>query len=264
MAGQDDLVASLQAIMAARGEQLGEPPTPEELLAYRDGRLGEEERQAIADKLVLYPDAARTLADLAAFPDVEPAPGTPELSAEEIGARWQTFRRRLADRPPPRAAPISVTFWRRPAWQLAAAALLGLAIGWAAGFAARAWRDSSGAAVNVQIAELSPADGEGARSAIKPVTLGEGSEELLLVLGAATREEPTFQDYEAEVSDALGRRVWSRGGLRPTELGTFQLAFRRGALAPGRYRIDLFGRSPGGKILVGSYTLWLLHAAAPQ
>src|SRR3954468_21816061 len=96
--------------MAAQRNELGEPPSPEELLAYRDGRLDPEARQRIEDKIAIYPEAARALADLAAFPDVEAAPGTPELSDEEIGPRWQTFRLKLPELPPvPAAQPAPST-----------------------------------------------------------------------------------------------------------------------------------------------------------
>src|SRR5436309_13901561 len=95
--------------MARKRDELGGPPSPEELLAYRDGRLEPAERQRMEARIAVHPEAARALADLAAFPDVEPASGTPELSDEEIGARWQAFRQRLPELPrqeePARAAP---------------------------------------------------------------------------------------------------------------------------------------------------------------
>ncbi|MFP5287044.1 MAG: hypothetical protein ACLGI9_14985, partial [Thermoanaerobaculia bacterium] len=83
--------------MAAKREELGGPPTPEELLAYRDGRLDPAARQSVEARLALHPDAARALADLAAFPEVEPAPGTAELSDEEVEARWMALREKLGE-----------------------------------------------------------------------------------------------------------------------------------------------------------------------
>jgi len=116
----------------------------------------------------------------------------------------------------------------------------------------------------VQIAELAPAEGGGVRSAPVPVELEEGSEELLLVLGVGgPGEDRRFTGYEADVIDAAGRRIWSRQGLRPTDLGTFQLAFHRGALAPGTYRIHLFGHGAGGRVPAGSYSLRLLAGTPP-
>ncbi len=85
--GQEDLDKSLKAIMAVKRDELGEPPTPEELLAYRDGRIDPAERRRMEARIAVYPDAARALADLAAFPAVEPAPGTPEASPKKRSAR---------------------------------------------------------------------------------------------------------------------------------------------------------------------------------
>jgi anti-sigma factor RsiW len=270
VSGQNDLAKSLKAIMAARREDAGASPTPEELLAYRDGKLEPEERRRLEERIALYPDAARVLADLAAFPDVEAAAGTPELSQADVEARWQAFRRRLPDLPAapgateregvrasgPGAAPLSRG--SRPGLRLAAAAILGLVAGWVAGSRELAVHGRSGSAINVSIAELTPAGGEGLRSAPSPVEIPEGSEELVLVLGAPAREPVGIRGYAAELVDAGGRRIWSRQGLRPTALGTFRLAFRRGALDPGVYQVRLLGRDGRKRVLLATYDLRLL------
>lgn len=265
MGGQDDLNSSLKAIMAARREGLGEPPTPDELLAYRDGLLAPEELQRIAAQIACHPDAARTLADLLAFPEVEAAPGTPQLSEEEIDARWQDFRQRLPEQPVTFPAP-AVRQGRRwgAAPRLVAAALLGLGVGWAADYAARAGRDHPGPAAPgmpatpaiTEIAELAPVE-EGLRSAPSPVELPESAEALVLVLGGRARAERELPSYEVEVVDRHGRRVAARHGLHPTALGTFPLSFRRADLPPGRYRIDLFGVERGSRVRLATYELRL-------
>jgi anti-sigma factor RsiW len=275
--GQGDLELSIKAIMAARREELGRPPTPEELLAYRDDRLSPEQRLKVEALIAVYPDAARALADLGAFPEVEPAPETPEISGAEIDAGWQAFHRRLLDLPTPEfqgevhpggiTAPTAV---RSPAFPgraamlrfAAAAALVALGVGWIAGYlTARAARDRHAAAINVKIAELAPAEEGRLRSAAAAVAMPAGAEELLLVLGAPRAEEAGYSDYQAEVVDAAGRPVWSLPGLRPTPLGTFQVSFRRGALAPGRYVIRLFGSDRRRRTLLTIYELRLLAAA---
>ncbi len=259
MGEQDDFAASLRAIMAAKREELGGPPTPEELLAYRDGRLDPSERKSVEARIAVYPDAARTLADLAAFPEVEPAPGVPDISAEEVSARWQSFRQRLADLPAPQPAmpeepretpvvslhPEPSAARGIPAWWLAAAASVALAAGLGGGFlAGRTSRNPVPAsAINVAIAELRPVEEGGNRAAASPVELPQDAEDLVLVLGLADAGD--FPDYEAEIVDTQGVRVWFRGGLQPTQLGNFQLSFRRGVLGPGQYRIDLFARQQG-------------------
>ncbi len=276
MSGQNDLAKSLKAIMAARRKDAGASPTPEELLAYRDGALEPEERRRLEERIALYPEAARVLVDLAAFPDVEAAPGTPELSAEEVEVRWEAFRERLPDRPgtprtsergevrtADRSAQAPPRAWRS-GLHFAAAAVLGLVIGWAARSRVPAVHDRSGSAINVSVVELTPIGGEGLRSAPSPVEVGEGAEELVLVLGAPPREPPGMRGYQAELVDAGGQRVWSRQGLRPTALGTFLIAFRRGALDPGTYRLRLFGSDGEKRTLLTSYDLRLLAADAAR
>lgn len=264
MGGQEDFVNSLKAIMAAKREELGEPPTPEELLAYRDGRLDPEQRRRIEAKLAVYPDEARALADLATFPDVEAAPGTPELTDEEIGARWQTFRQQLTklpetERPKATAAPAAVRRKLTP-WWLAAAAMAALAVGWAGGFlTARASRDLPGTAINVQIAELTPIEDDGPRSAESAVAMPEGSEELVLIL--ATEEERNFPAYTVEVVNTEGVPILTREGLHPAPLGTFHLSFRREALRPGTYRIHLFGQGTEARTRIASYELRLFEGS---
>lgn len=50
-------------LMADRREQLGDPPTAEELQDYMDGKLPAEEEERIRELLVCYPDLARSLAE---------------------------------------------------------------------------------------------------------------------------------------------------------------------------------------------------------
>lgn len=272
MGGQEDLGKSLKAIMATKRKDVGGPPSPEELLAYRDGRLDPAERQRIEAGIALYPDAARALADLAAFPDVEPAPGTPELSDEEIDDRWQAFRSRLPERPPAPPARATPAIEARPRWglrrtsfdpRLAAAALVILAVGGIAGFlGGRASRVPPESAINVRIAELAPEEEGGTRAAPIPLEMPEGSEELVLVLG--TRAQKEFPTYEAEIVDSTGARIWEREGLHPTALGIFQVSFRQGALKPGNLHLRLFGREGGTRTPVASYELRLAPGARPR
>jgi hypothetical protein len=270
--GQEDLGKSLKAIMATKRKDAGEPPSPEELLAYRDGRLDAAERQRIEERIALYPDAARALADLAAFPDLEPAPGTPELSDEEIDARWQTFRSKLPERPAPppaRATPAVEAAPRRSLRRssfdprLAAAALVILTVGGAAGFlGGRASRVPNESAINVKIAEIAPQGEGGSRAAPVPLEMPEGSEELVLVLSPGAQKD--FSAYEAEIVDSRGERIWEREGLHPTEPGTFQVSFRQGALKSGNLHLRLFGREGGTKTLIATYELRVTPGAGPR
>lgn len=244
MSGRDDFATALEAIMARQREELGEPPTPEELLAWRDGLLDPAARERMEARIAVHPDAARALADLAAFPDLEPDPDGPELPDEEAG--WLAFRARLADVsipvPPPVRAPRPVPGW------LAAAAVLALAAVGAGGFlAGRASRPLPGPGRNVVIAEVAPAGdpGEAVRASAPPVEIPEESDELLLILALPATE--TSARFTAEILDPNSARLWSGSGLTPTPEGTIRLSFRREAIPPGTYRIDLFGMDGRGR-----------------
>ena len=269
--------------MAAKREELGEPPTPDELLAYREGRLDPAARERLEARIAIYPEAARTLADLAAFPDIEPAPGVKDVSAEEVAARWRSFRQKLPDRPtnpvpskPPAPEPAPILRHEprapqaphahsgSPARGLAAAASVALAVGLGGGYlAGRASLDPApSSSINVTIRDLQPTGEGGERTggASDPVELPEESEELLLILN--TDDPGTFAAYTAEIVDAQGARVWSRDRLQPTEVGAFHVSFRRNVLPPGTYRIELFGQAGEDRRLLETYELRIVEEPA--
>lgn len=95
-----------EALIAALAEEArsagGEPPDPEEILAYLKGRLSPEEEQRLGRHLVASPGAAHALLDLADFEAAEAAAGThpPDVA---VHAGWRDFERNLPDaRPRPR------------------------------------------------------------------------------------------------------------------------------------------------------------------
>jgi hypothetical protein len=261
MGGRDDFDRAFKAVMAARRKELGEP-TAEELLDYRDGRMDPAARQSLEERLAIDPDAARALADLAAFPEVEPAPGVAELTEEEVERRWQTLHEKLEELPPPAAVPAPVASSpagsprieapahrasrRAPVLRLAAAAALVLAAGWIGFLSGRASRPSP---VNVSVAlvELTPLEESGARS-LPPVNVSGSPEEVVLVLGLPAANE--LPEYRVEIVDAQGVRLWSGGGLRPTPLGTVQLSIQRSALPEGTSRIRLLDGRNGSLLAV--------------
>ena len=273
MGGRDDFDEALKAVMAARREELGEPPTPEELLDYRDDRLDPAARRSVEERLALDPDAARTLADLAAFPEVEPAPGTAGLSEDEVALRWQSLHEKLRALPeqptapaaPKPSEPVAVQRARedrregsgrgepgRSRWLgLAAAALLLLAVGWIGGFVSgrvsRPPRPEEAVQVAVALVELTPLE-EGEERSSPPVEVSGAPEEVVLVLGLPAASE--LPEYRVEILDAQGTRLWSGGGLHPTPLGTIDLSIRRSALPAGTSRIRLFDAERGSLLAV--------------
>src|SRR5215210_2919199 len=272
VSGRDDFIAAREAIMARKREELGEPPTPEDLLAYRDGRLDPAARELLEAKIAVYPEAARALADLAAFPDIAPGPGTPELSDQEMDASWEAFRQRLEKLPRP--APARPAFpvpspMRRPApWQGAAAAVLFLSIGLGIGYLLGAGRPPAPDAavrpsLNTTIAQLEPLDEDRLRAAAAPFELPDESDELLLILVLPGTQD--YPGYAAEIFNREGTKLWAGDGLRPTAEGTVRMSFDRSAFPPGSYRIHLFGQDgKGQQKAVGKYELRVALTPVPS
>ena len=65
-----------QELMAEQRQRLGEPPTAEELLAYMNGELSANEEEVMRDRLVAWPEIARSLA--------EPFPDQPEAVVRNV------------------------------------------------------------------------------------------------------------------------------------------------------------------------------------
>jgi hypothetical protein len=237
--------------MARERGELGEAPSPEELLAYRDGLLSPEQREILERKIDAFPQAARALADLAAFPDVEPVPGVREIGPEELTARWVEFRRLLA---PPQRQPFPLARWAMAAGLLAALGAAGAA-GFLAGRSAE--HDRRRAAINVVVAELVPRAEGSLRSegAGERVEVGREAEALVLVLSLA--EPESFPSYGVEILDRRERSAWKGEGLLPRLPGRFVLVFDRGVLAPGAYRIKLTGLSASTTTTLAIYELEL-------
>lgn len=254
MGGREDLIASLRAIMAEREGSRESPPSPEELVAYREGLLAPEERAAVAAKLDRFPDAARALADLDAFPDVEPAPGVEEPGEADVRAGWADFQRRLEER---QVTPATTTPERRhDKLSLAAAAVVLLVVGLFLGFLLG--RAVPGASVNDTVVELRPVEegrvrdaGEGRRR----VELAPGAGHLVLLL--AVTDPGDFADYSVWVESGAGREIFRARGLRPDRLGTFRVTLPVRRLDAGRLRVVLSGHAEGEERVVATYAVTL-------
>jgi len=135
MARNTTLSEDLGALAEEQRSRLGEPPTTEQLIAYRDGRLPEEEAERIRDRLAVDPEWAAVYLDLKRFPDLDrPAAGGD--SDADVDDAWRTLSSQL-DRTETGAGKV-IAFRRaaiRPAagralLALAATLILGLGLTW--------------------------------------------------------------------------------------------------------------------------------------
>ena len=116
MIRKDDWETVLVRLNAEEHEDLGLPPTTEEMLAFDEGRLSAEDMERVRRLLVAYPDLARALA--------HPVPEDDEsLPAGELDRQWMEFQQTLLRRP--KLGRVLV-FWKASA---ALAAALAIAFG---------------------------------------------------------------------------------------------------------------------------------------
>lgn len=117
MARDSTFAEDLDALAEDERSRLGEPPTAEELIAYRDGKLTEEGAERVRDRLAVDPELASIYLDLQSDP---PALAADAPAGADVDEAWRTLSARLG-------RPTVVPFHRRPAGRvllaLAAAAV---------------------------------------------------------------------------------------------------------------------------------------------
>lgn len=242
MERDEQLRERIEELGAEARERLGAPPSPEQILAYHEGRLGPDERLAVEEGLAAFPDAARLLRDLVRFPDLEPAAGDAEPPDDEIDARWQEFRAR---RQPTAGARRTASSTPRAVWswlRLAAVAVLAAGLGYAVG----SWSRAPESRVNLASAALMPVGSDTARGGeAEEVRLAEAAEGLVLSL-YYPQAPPAA--YRLTVHRKDGDAVLERGGLAPPADDWFLVDLPPQGLTPGRYRIEL--TAPGAAPVV--------------
>lgn len=278
-----ELRERIRAVQAEAGERLAAEPSPEQILAYHEGRLDPADRVAVEEGIAANPEAARLLRDLARFPEVKADPGVFVPSDEEVEAGWRAFQKarggptastsgdgRSGGRderlPAPELAGPSERLepprerrsggdhgssrrWittRRVAVVVGLAAMLLVAVGLGYRLGVQAGPPES--RINLALAALSPIGGGVDRGgAVTEVRVRESAEGVLLSLsymGAA------YPSYALDVYDPAGKRVLHRADLESAEAGSFLLDLPREILGSGRYRFELSAPGEDGPLAV--------------
>ncbi|HYH09532.1 MAG TPA: hypothetical protein VEK11_20965 [Thermoanaerobaculia bacterium] len=230
-----------EALVERRERMMADPPTAEELLAYRRGELAPEHEARIRELLVTYPALARAIAQTE--PPEEPRPGEDDyIPEQEIDRRWKALRKRL--RKNHREAGRVLQFFQI---STAVAASLALAFGvmlWKArselGQPRVAWEEQL----------LMPDGRRGISDAM--VTLRTHGESVLLVAPLLDPEQ--YPEYRLELTDSAGDTLWT-SAVKRRHNDTFAILVPRSFLGAGTYKILLYGVDGGQQVHLASYSL---------
>lgn len=231
MISKSDWQVVQDEMIEADRQQLGEPPTAEEMLAYTRGELSPREEDRVRALLVAYPELVHTLT--APFPTEDDG----SLSSEEVSRRWKSFQE-------PRGGKV-LQFWR---------ASTALAAGVALVFGGLLWREMSRGPRMLPEAQQLYADGQRGPGT-EAVTL-TGSEDVF-VLVVPLYNPARFEQFRLEIvgTESGARPLW-RGEVQPRPADdAFRLEVPRSSLDAGKYRVALYGVEGAREQLLDTYTI---------
>jgi hypothetical protein len=273
----DDAMAALSAAVLEDSEH----PCPDELLSYQAGKLAGDAHTRLQEHLAWCSECARTIVDLASWPDIELRDPVLERTAAEEAADWQVIKRRIAGdaacNSDPVPDPVPVTIPRRddsrppvssrsygPIHLLAAALLLAV-IGLSFQVAKLSrWPASTQPVTaetpqaNVFVVDLEPVGTAGgtrtsqAKRSNTPETsvpTGVGMVVFLLVQEDLRR----FADYAVEFRGADGKVFWQSEGLVSLPEGGFSISVPLAAIPSNEIEIRLYGVDREERELLSTY-----------
>lgn len=236
--------------------RVGDPPTPEELIAWSRGELPESEAERVRERLGYYPDLAAALAEDDEAVEDEP----PILTREQLQTDWELIQQRMASpvRPHVAAAMSTTQAARWSQWTTVVPVLTTLLF---AGLFVRSRLtiDALHAEIekpkeNVERVELHSTVPRGPASA-RPIVLQPSTKHLVLGLNVAedVRADAfrvAIRDLEAEPPAIVWKSAITRGSD-----GTFTIEIPRTFLTSRTYQIDLFASTSAEPI--ATYTIWI-------
>lgn len=219
-------------------------PTPEQLVSYREGKLGAAQEQGVRSHLVTCQECGDLLLDLAALETSEQP--TPEVSELETRKAWKKQRQRLR-----------LERWWEPwavGWWVAAAMCL---------LSAGLWSrmqilDHRLRAVYSEDVSRVLVDGNserGSRQEAPELVLRGNRPGLVLLLLPPHGLSPPF---EATFYDEEGTQLVLRTNLTDAE-DLLVIPVDRGQLPEGKIRVEVHGESSGGKQRVEDFDFVVQH-----
>jgi hypothetical protein len=235
---------------------IGEPPTPEELVAWSRGELPESEEERMRERLAWYPDLAAALAE----DDEAVEDESSILTREQVATDWELIQQRMTSPVSPHLAaqasaprPARWNRWTTVVPVLTTLVFAGLFA--QSRFTIDALRDElEKPKESVERIELHSTVPRGPVSA-RPITLQPSTKHLVLVLNVeedlrANAFRVEMRDLEAEPPSTVWRSSITRGSD-----GTFSIEIPRAFLTSRTYQIDLFTNTRDEPIAI--YPIWI-------
>ncbi|HKR65153.1 MAG TPA: hypothetical protein VJZ00_15575 [Thermoanaerobaculia bacterium] len=239
MTNKSDWQEANRRLMAEQREKLGDPPTAEEMLAYTNGELSEEEADRIRDLLVAYPELARMYA--APFPEEGD-----DVSEETIAAGLQDVQRRLGGNVVEHRTRVRHFI---PMSLVAALALVFFGLYVQA--ESRARNIARGCDLPRVLGAPQELVSDAPRGSATPTVLRKDGEAYFLK--PQLINQLRFAHYTMELKDKSGS-VWTTHSAEPDENDTFQVVVPHSFLREGVvYQLRIFGVDGKEQRLVGQY-----------
>ncbi len=240
-----------------------EHPAADELVAYHEKRLSDEDHGAIREHLALCGECTRLLLDLASFGDLRPPAESDSLDDHDLATLKTALDSRLAEEElaaegetsakPGEVVPFTrpVRYAVPPLYWAALAALLLVTVG-------LGLREVGRPVPGGGTPELFHLYPEASRSASgQTFRIPPWADSYVLVLGSVSSASHTA--VRMEVRDAEGRLVVDVESLPRSGDGTFKRSLPRGRLPEGTWEIRLFGLGSEPPEPLESYTFHLVY-----
>jgi hypothetical protein len=218
MITKSELQAVLDEMRTQENRTRPEPPTADEMLAYRDGTLSADDEARVRELLLCWPELLHAL--MTSVPD-DDADALPPAVLER---QWQAMRDDLGI-----ARSARILTFRNAITSIAAA--LAIVFG---GLFWQAQRDAHRPRV---LAPLSLTSGSVRGPGGNPTTLSSGDDAALSI---PLSDESHFESYRVVILDESDREVWRSDPVRPQD-ETLTVLLPRAFASPGRYWLVLHG-----------------------
>ena len=252
MVNRSDWETAYRDVIERGRERVGDPPTPEQLVAWSRGELPESEAERIRELLAYYPDLAEALAE----DDEAVEDEAPILTREQLTMDWELL---LQQRMSPSVSPQIAAATRATAasrmWIIGALApaLLFAALFVQSRFTIRDLRQQlAQPRKNVERVVLLENVTRGGTSTV-PVSLQESTEHVVLALTVTDVVQARAFRVRLRALDAAPERlVWESSVSRDRD-GTFSIVIPRSFLTSRTYAVELYGDGRA----IATYDFWL-------